>query len=111
MESGKKEKKRRTYRTRLKFRPFSCEINIVADEEGGQDSGEAGDDCEAADPLSFLSSLLPREVRSHLKGARIEMLKAIRAALDERIRAVEKGEDESRERVEKVRVEVEEDET
>ncbi len=89
-KAGKKKKKRR-----VQFGPFSCVIDVSDEDEG--DENEATVDLSA-----LLLSGLPRGVRKHLKSARLELLRAVRAMIDARIESVERSASAGEKRVEKV---------
>ena len=95
-KAGKKKKKRR-----VQFGPFSCVIDLSDEDEG--DEGDEGDEDETTvDLTALLLSGLPRDVRKHLKSARLELLRAVRAMIDARIESVERSASAGEKRVEKV---------
>lgn len=92
-KAGKKKKKRR-----VQFGPFSCVIDL-----SDEDEGDEGDEDETTvDLTALLLSGLPRGVRKHLKSARLELLRAVRAMIDARIKSVERSASAGDKRVEKV---------
>ena len=92
-KAGKKKKKRR-----VQFGPFSCVIDL-----SDEDEGDEGDEDETTvDLTALLLSGLPRDVRKHLKSARLELLRAVRAMIDARIESVERSASAGEKRVEKV---------
>ena len=92
-KAGKKKKKRR-----VQFGPFSCVIDLS--DEGEGDEGD--EDETTVDLTALLLSGLPRDVRKHLKSARLELLRAVRAMIDARIESVERSASAGEKRVEKV---------
>ena len=99
-KAGKKKEKRR-----VQFGPFSCVIDVSDEDEG--DENEATVDLSA-----LLLSGLPRGVRTHLKSARLELLRAVRAMIDARIKSDERSASASAgdKRVEKVPLDDDENE-
>lgn len=89
-KAGKKKKKRR-----VQFGPFSCVIDLSDEDEGDEDE-------TTVDLTALLLSGLPRDVRKHLKSARLELLRAVRAMIDARIESVERSASAGEKRVEKV---------
>ena len=89
-KAGKKKKKRR-----VQFGPFSCVIDLSDEDEGDEDE-------TTVDLTALLLSGLPRDVRKHLKSARLELLRAVRAMIDARIKSVERSASAGEKRVEKV---------
>ena len=89
-QAGKKKKKRR-----VQVGPFSCVIDLSDEDEGDEDE-------TTVDLTALLLSGLPRDVRKHLKSARLELLRAVRAMIDARIESVERSASAGEKRVEKV---------
>lgn len=102
-EKGHK-KRRRSGRVRLVCAfPFPFEVNLSE-----EDDGDEGED-PTIEMGSLLSYFFPHAARQHIGRARVEFLKAIRACIDERIRTIEDAAARPAQRVEKVRVDVEDE--
>ena len=78
-KAGKKKKKHR-----VQFGPFSCVIDVSDEDEGDEDEA-------AVDLFALFMRGLPRGARTHLKGARLELLRAVRAMIDARIESAERS--------------------
>lgn len=73
----------------------------------GGEAEDEGDEGEPSPPFWCFCRLVPQEVGEHLHQAHLELLKAVRAAVDRRIRTVEEHAAKTKARVQKVEVEEE----
>ena len=84
MANDKAGNKKAKKKHRVQFGPFSCVIDVSDEDEGDEDQA-------TVDLSALLLSGLPSSVRKHLKGARLELLRAVRAMIDARIKSDERS--------------------
>ena len=97
---GSKSEEEGGRRLRLQFGPFRCDVEVSDPDDGEKKSSKD------FDPFNLVIGVLPDPVQGHLKNARVEVLKAMRAMIDVRIDRAEKADEGDGEpRVQKVPVE------